>query len=652
MPELAPPVTRRERRSAGAAPAPEVSPVISSVGGGGLPLFLNRSRAGYGDVPSYGEQNARVGGSTRTVAKAPDIQREVNFDIRRTSVTSQALISLNDTELAEQARVVREQMPTLERGSEEYRGAVENLRVVEAEVARRTGLAANFAVNIQRGPPVPRPPGLPLETGYTLQAINLPDDVVSALPEGELVPVGRLAAIIDSSSAQARGGDGTPTRPAGGIRPSDIGTPLASGGAAAWLNAGTTLETYGFNVQRQGMNLVAAGEDAIGLVSIPRWGTAGAQIPGSASMWGHTALYVRVGGRIQIVRGYTIASIRALAQGPIITTPGAPTGAPTWNPREMLANFSAVRHGRGGTPAQIADDIALFRNSGARALEVAVPREVALRQIAGLPEPGPVMHGGQPGLYTAEPANLGGCVGTNCVNWAAAEAERTLGRPIGPASRPGVSVSALGPDGTTAPGTGSQGRALAFMEAVEQGSEGVAAIPETGGAVAQSMPRALRVLRVGGRAFLALGFVVGGAEIFVAPPEQRARTAVGVGGGFVGGLALGAAAGLVCGPGALVCSVVLGLGFGLAGAFAGRDLSERAYDTATGNTPPAEPPRYNTCPGQAACHTPSSAYRNDRPRFDLHEPTTFGPRPRQLSDADLAAIQSWIERSPAGRPGE
>ncbi len=40
-------------------------------------------------------------------------------------------------------------------------------------------------------------------------------------------------------------------------------------------------------------------------------------------------------------------------------------------------------------------------------------------------------------------------------------------------------------------------------------------------------------------------------EIAMAPEEQRARTATGAISGFVGGFALGATAGLICGPGSV-----------------------------------------------------------------------------------------------------
>jgi hypothetical protein len=130
------------------------------------------------------------------------------------------------------------------------------------------------------------------------------------------------------------------------------------------------------------------------------------------------------------------------------------------------------------------------------------------------------------------------------------------------------------------PGQGLQGR---FMQATAEGGEGTfARLPgATGEAVVSGMPRALRVLKWGGRLFIVVGALMVIYDTARAPEGQRARTFAREGGGFVGGLALGATAGLACGPGALFCSVVLGLGFGIAGYFAGRAIGEAAYDAAT-----------------------------------------------------------------------
>ena len=109
-------------------------------------------------------------------------------------------------------------------------------------------------------------------------------------------------------------------------------------------------------------------------------------------------------------------------------------------------------------------------------------------------------------------------------------------------------------------------------------SGGTAAVE---GAAARQLVR-FQVLRWGGRLFIVVGVVATGYEIATAPQGQRARTAAASIGGFSGGLAMGALAGLACGPGAPLCSVVLGLSFGLFGTLVGRAAGEGIYDAASG----------------------------------------------------------------------
>jgi hypothetical protein len=92
------------------------------------------------------------------------------------------------------------------------------------------------------------------------------------------------------------------------------------------------------------------------------------------------------------------------------------------------------------------------------------------------------------------------------------------------------------------------------------------------------MSRGLQALKWGGRVFFVIGLATIPLEVLWAPSGQKARTAVGATAGFLGGLAAGAAAGLVCGPGAPICSIVLGLTFGIAGALGARALAESLYD--------------------------------------------------------------------------
>jgi hypothetical protein len=78
-----------------------------------------------------------------------------------------------------------------------------------------------------------------------------------------------------------------------------------------------------------------------------------------------------------------------------------------------------------------------------------------------------------------------------------------------------------------------------------------------------------------GKALLAVGVAIAIYQVWTA--ENPEREAVKQGAGFAG-FALGATAGLFCGPGAPVCSVVFGLAGGLLGAFAAEHLAEKAYD--------------------------------------------------------------------------
>ena len=117
-----------------------------------------------------------------------------------------------------------------------------------------------------------------------------------------------------------------------------------------------------------------------------------------------------------------------------------------------------------------------------------------------------------------------------------------------------------------------------FIRSVQAGEPAITPPAATGPPVAGGMSRGLQVLKWGGRVFFVIGVATVPLEVILAPSGSKARTAVGATGGFLGGLAAGAAAGLVCGPGAPVCSLVLGLTFGIAGAFGGRALFEGIYD--------------------------------------------------------------------------
>jgi hypothetical protein len=217
----------------------------------------------------------------------------------------------------------------------------------------------------------------------------------------------------------------------------------------------------------------------------------------------------------------------------------------------------------------------MLTSTRAMTLEIPVSAEVAQQTLAQLPHVGPR------GTYTAMPSVQQLCVGENCVLFAVRQAEQAVGQPIGPTMAEGaVSVADIARRGAgVETGTASQGILMRFLGQVQR-SEVATALPE--GTVASAMPTGLRVLKWGGRVMIVVGAATVPLEVYLAPPEERVRTGIGATSGFLGGLALGATAGLVCGPGAPVCSVVLGIGFGIAGGLAARGAAEEVYDMSTG----------------------------------------------------------------------
>jgi hypothetical protein len=479
------------------------------------------------------------------------------------SLIEQYLRGLDETKLDELADGFRRQLMRLPEGKE-YDAALKALLNVQSEKLRRQAGGLHFVGEVAR------PAGLPPGEGFVLQpAPDLPLELIAALPEGQIIPLPSEAGPAAAGewgapwgaelgppgvSIEPLGADLQPlTAPAlgeeGGLPLADLGVPLAVGGRAMNVSINAQLMRTGF---------ASAGPDAIGLVAIPRWRTPGARflIPETPSVWGHTAAYVRRAGQIEIVRGF--------------------------NPEmslSFLRSARAVERGTAAVPAAIGSDVHLFTVTGARSIEYPVTPAVAEALARRLPPVGPVQPGGAPLLYTARPAVYRVCTASNCGLWAAEVVEEALGGPIGPASRAGVSVTALGEGGEVVARTASQGRLMGFLGDVARGGEAAGPVPgATGPAVASGMPRGLQVLKWGGRAFFVLGLAMVPLEVFLAPPGQRVRTAVGAGAGFLGGFAAGAGAGLVCGPGAPVCSIVLGITFGLAGALGARYLAEHLYD--------------------------------------------------------------------------
>jgi len=493
------------------------------------------------------------------------IQRKVAVDVLRDSVTPAIAAEMTDQELQDQITLLKEQLPTFTANSPEFLGAKENLMILEEEVRRRSGpqkvtrgqaSTPSSSSATPQSQVVPRPPGLPLDQGFTLQPLTgLSKDVTDAIPEGKLTVI----------SPQALGAGG-------GEQPGPV-TPLGivSGGS---LGAGTGLTTS-LNLGLRATGLASAGENSIGLVGIPSWNPIrlftkgiGPALPESTSLLGHTAVYVRIGNRIQVVRGLSPESFAKLA-----------------------TRFQAVTSGKAGTPAAFGEDAWLFTKTSARSVEWAVPQEVAEQLAADLPAPGSasgVQWTGRPSVFEAPP----GTCGTNCVLFAVEEAEKTLGSRVAVVTPEGpIPITSLGTEGAVVPKTAGQGQFIRVLKDVQRGTAELAPAEEAlGPAVVGGMSKGLQVLKWGGRVFIVVGVVAGVAEVATAPEGKKVRTAVGAGAGFVGGLALGATAGLVCGPGAPVCSVVLGLGFGIVGAVTARAAAEEIYDVATGEAQPASRP--------------------------------------------------------------
>jgi hypothetical protein len=473
------------------------------------------------------------------------LQLRVGGDVSRISITPAWAADLTPDELTQQLEIVRQLISKLSEGSTDRMGAMENLGVLERDAYRRQGTAgpspsavtparlgasaAGSATTQSAGQDfVPRPPGLPLAQGFVLQPVvgSQATTLAASLPEGRMVT-------LPSGDKSGASGD------------LPLST-VAVGGSGAYLSVNA-----GVNAGLRSGGFAAAGENAIGVVAIPRWFTPGNLLPETANAWGHTAVYARVGGRIQVVRGFTVADVG-----------------------DTIFNASAIRSGMRPTAGMFAEDAALFTNTSAMSLEYPVAAEVAESLIKGLPPPGPA---GMP--YFAQPAVK--CIGTNCVLWAVEQAEQQLGGRIGPAVEGGVSpiTSAVGKGGADIAGTASQGKLYEFMGDVAAGERQAAGVPGSiGEAVAGGMPRGLTYLKWGGRVFLVASIVLVPVEVAMAPKGKRVRTAVGASSAFLGGLAGGALAGLACGPGAPVCSVVLGLGLGIAYAFTARSIAEDVYD--------------------------------------------------------------------------
>ncbi|MEM6928431.1 MAG: DUF4157 domain-containing protein, partial [Myxococcota bacterium] len=331
---------------------------------------------------------------------------------------------------------------------------------------------------------VPRPSGLPLDTGFVLQPADLDPDTVAELPEGQLVDISQ----IDFGTLALRGIEG-----------------LGGSGLQSNIVPAMRLGRAGFT---QGL------QNTIGLVAVP---------PNP----GHTAVFVRQGGVITHVRGYMPRLDQLLLR--------------------HRTNYGAVFRGEVAVPGRIANDASMFFKQSAQSIEYPVAAEIAEQFAKDMPRPGrPAV--GQPQLYSAPPATHAartgvqvGCEVTNCGLWAPGRMEEVLGGRVGVAGE--TPMTDIGKSGQVVPGSARQGKVMDTIGRIGQNAEAAPMKGATGRPVVGVAPRGLNLLKYGGQVFFVIGASATVLDIALAPAEERGRRAAGgiagFAGGFVGGAALG-----------------------------------------------------------------------------------------------------------------
>ena len=472
------------------------------------------------------------------------LRRRPRPDLLNVNLSPAEARAMSDGDLDQSMVLLRDQLASMSSDSRDYRGAQENLMVLEAESDRRkqpapvaspgpvpaAEAATRSAVRASQPQGVQRPAGLPLDQSFQLVPADdaLPASVKLALAEGEVttLPGTALGAV--------------------------------SVGSAMNVASNSMLSVTGF---------ASAGENSIGLVGMSSYNPlralkgVGPLVPESISTLGHTAAYVRIGNRIVSVRGFTPKLLK------------------------LLAKYGSTVSGDTGVAGTVANDAWLFSKFSSQSVEWSVRPELAEKFLQEMDQVGELSRV----KWSGVPA---GCQGTNCVMYAVEQVEGKLGGRVAvPTSEGPLPITDMGSRGTSAPRTAAQGKFIEVLKGVERGTQELAPMEGAlGPGVAGSLrtaPRYIQVLKYGGRVFFVVGAAASVAEVAMAKEGERTRTAVGAGAGFVGGLALGATAGLFCGPGAPVCSVVLGLGFGIVGGLASRTAAEGIYDVATGRVEPS-----------------------------------------------------------------
>lgn len=368
---------------------------------------------------------------------------------------------------------------------------------------------------------------------------------LDAVPDGQVTTVETAALYGVVHGAQVGGAS------AGGV---------VRGAEVAGTSAGGGVLASSVNMARWGFPGGAQGQYTVGIVVRPR---------ANPVDWGHTSLVLRRGGGPVEVVGFN-PDMRT-ARGLI----------------DIARNYSQVEQGTQAVRGRFTGDSSMFTANKSIHIEYPISEAEAAQFAMTKPGLAPNLnYVARPAVYRPAP---GACSGANCGLWAIGELESQTGGVVGRVSDP-AGITSMGRGTTVVSGRASQ---PVIVDMARGGLENPASISplRPGGLppVVSAMPRVVRVLRVGGKVMLVVGIVAGAHEIVTARPEEQTRTIVGVGGGFAGGFLLGATAGLICGAGAPVCSLVLGLSLGTLGALGGRVFAEGAYDYVTAPVPASTP---------------------------------------------------------------
>ena len=398
--------------------------------------------------------------------------------------------------------------------------------------------------------------------GGALQAQDLPEGVIQEVSLDEFLAIQGTPDIRNVFSIPNSDSNGQDNQASPGM----FGPSLFGAGIGTSLSPNSYLMSYGFQ---------AADDFAIGMVAYPNIlsvrGFAAGPIPQSPIAFGHTIPYVRIDGRIVSMASYAPESLLA-------------AGVDAYLPRTY--------GGQSGVPAQIINHLDPppgvlslpgthgFPSTNATSIEWPVTAEQA-RLMASRLTNSEIPNGAS---YAAYVEKVCAKRGQNCVSWALDLLESSpeqggLGGPIGQVGEPSIrNQSGLN--------TSRQGRVQGLMEgAPPVGNKPIANLPgTTGEPVIRQMPTRFRVIKWGGRLFMVAGIAYSGYRVATAAPEERARIISQEAGGFIGGFALGATAGLVCGPGAPVCSLVAGVTLGIVGGVGGSYFGGEIYDIAVNAT--------------------------------------------------------------------